>query len=39
MVKTSKVVMFAIKAFLSEMLNGILKKEPCGKIIEKPFNI
>lgn len=39
MVQIDKVVMFAIKAFSSEMLNGILKKKPCGKIIEESFNI
>ena len=39
MVKIDKVLMFAVKAFLIEMLNGILKKKPSGKIIEESFNI
>lgn len=39
MEKTDKVVVFAIKAFSSEMLNGISKRKPCGKIIEEPFSI
>lgn len=33
MVKIDKVIMFAVKSFLIEMLNGILKKKPSGKII------